>query len=65
MSYVRDGAFFRDVNVEAVGSPVLGHHRARRDDPVPLGQLTLRKVLSSRPGQHFSLLHSRGVNNLG
>lgn len=49
---MRDGSVLPDVDVEPVRVKVLGHHRALRDDPVYLWQLTLRKRLPQRSGQH-------------
>lgn len=51
---VRDGTVLPDMDVEPVRSVVLSHHRAWRDDPVSLGQLTLREGLSQWSGQYLS-----------
>lgn len=45
MSDVRDGAIVLDMDVEPVRDEVLSHYPAWHDDPVFLGQLTLRKRL--------------------
>lgn len=45
MSDVRDGAVVPDVDVKPGRHEVLSHHRAWWDDPVWLGQVTLRKRL--------------------
>lgn len=49
--HVRDGAVLVDVDVEAIGLKVLGHHHAGLDDAVLLGQVFLAEALRGSAGK--------------
>lgn len=69
MGDVGDGAVVPGMYIEPVRDEVLSHDPARRDDPVQLGQIALRKRLlqyriSARPGLEYCGMRTGVTYNL-